>query len=268
MRKYSRNKSVIICAVMLSLLVFGHIEPAGAGIKSGMSYADGRLTIEADQVPLFQLLEVIAKSAGIDIFISKGFMPGSASLKVAHEPLEVALKSLLHGYNYAVIYSKEGDEFRIAALKIYTEGQQGGEVVPLFTGGRTAVFTEKAARGETRTVMVISGGDVITHGNLEKRRGALYPSQTEIDPVAAQTGSLQSPWFAVKIQLEQQESDKFKEMQMLQKQMESTTDLDRKKALTLICADEMTKFYAMKKANINKIEALRRITQFKEMTGR
>lgn len=266
MMKFLKIQFAIAVAVILSLFFNPCIDSAKAGIKPGMTYKDGRLTLDADQTPLSQLLEIISKSAGVDIFVSKSFNPGNVSIQVTNQPLEDALKSILRGYNYAAIYTKEGEEFRITALKIYNEGQQGGEVLPLFTGGRQTVFAEGTARGETRTVMVNSGGEVVTQGKLDKK-GILVPSQTEIDPNALQTGALQSPWFAMKVQLEQQEAEKFRELQMLQKRMDSTDDPQKKKALTMIYADEMSKFYAMKRANTNKVEALKRITQFKDMTG-
>lgn len=266
MIKFLKIQFAIAVAVILSLFFNPCIDSAKAGIKPGMAYKDGRLTLDAEQTPLSQVLEIISKSVGVDIFVSKGFNPGNVSIQVTNQPLEDALKSMLRGYNYAAVYTKEGDVFRITALKIYNEGQQGGEVLPLFTGGRQTVFTEETARGETRTVMVNSGGEVITHGGLNKK-GVLAPSQTEIDPGAVQTGAMQSPWFAMKVQLEQQEMEKFQELQMLKKRLDSTDDPQKKKALSMVYADEMSKFYTMKKANTNKVEALKRITQFKDMTG-
>jgi hypothetical protein len=266
MIKFLKIQFAVAVAVSLSLFFNPCIDSAKAGIKPGMTYKDGRLTLDADQAPLSQLLEIISKSAGVDIFVSKSFNSGNVSIQVTNQPLEDALKSMLRGYNYAAVYTKEGDKFRITALKIYNEGQQGGEVVPLFTGQRQTVFGEGTARGETRTVLVNSGGEVISRGGLENQ-GLLAPSQTEIDPGAVQTGALQSPWFAMKVQLDQQEKEKFQELQMLRKQMESANDSEKKKALTMIYADEMSKFYAMKRANTNKVEALKRITQFKTVTG-
>jgi hypothetical protein len=245
-----------------------HAHDVMAAIKPGIKYAKGNITLEAKQATVTEVLEAIARTAGVDVYTARGFQPSGSRLtfRLSAEPLEDAVKKILHGYNYAAIYAKEGDDFRIVALKIFPDGQQGGEFVPLFSGGRMPVYEEKGRRGEIRTVIVNSGGDVITHGNLQKR-GVLIPSQTEIGPLAAQAGSLQTPWFAVKVQLDQQEAEKFQELQMLQKQLDSTNDADRKKALAMVYADEISKFHTMKTANMNKVESLKRITQFRDMSG-
>ena len=242
--------------------------PVEAVVNPGAKYVAGNLTLEAKNATVGELLETIARTAGVDILVTRGFQTSEAkiTLKIAGEPIEEVLKNILHGYSYAAVYVKEGEDFRIAAVKIYSEGQQGKEVVPLYSGGRPAIYEEKNRRGETVTVMVSSGGEVITHGGLDKK-GVLGPSQTEIDPGAVQTGALQSPWFAMKVQLEQQEAEKFQELMLLQKQLESTDDPEKKKALSMVYADETSKFYAMKKANTNKVEALKRVTQLKDMTG-
>jgi len=269
-QKRSVNKFIaVVTGVFLTLAaVCLLVHDATAAIKPGIKYAQGNITLEAKRATVNEVLEAIARTAGIDVFVARGFQPAgdSFTFRMVNEPLEDGIKKVLRGYNYAIIYAKEGDDFRIVALKIYPEGQQGGEVVPLFSGGRAPVYEEKGRRGEIRTVMVNSGGEIITHGNLQKK-GALTPSQTEIDPLAAPTGSLQSPWFAMKVQLEQQEAEKFQELQMLQKQLDSTSDADRKKALSMVYADEMSKFYTMKRANMNKVESLKRITQFRDMSG-
>lgn len=242
--------------------------PAGAVVKPGATFAGGNLTLEAKNATIGELLETLARTAGVDVFVARGFQTAGdpVTLKVAGEPIEEAIRRILRGYSYAAIYVKEGDEFRIAALKIYPEGQQGAEVVPLFSGGRTAVYEEKNPRGETVTVMVSSGGEVITHGGLE-RKGLLVPSQSIPNPAGDPAATLNKPWFALQVQLESQEAGKYQELMMLQKRLESATDLDLKKSLSMIYADEVAKFHTTKRANLSKIESLKRITQFREMTG-
>jgi hypothetical protein len=204
----------------------------------------------------------------VDVFVARGFQTagGGITLQIAGEPIEEAIRRILAGYSYAAIYVKEGDDFRIAALKIYPEGQQGAEVVPLFSGGKTPVFEEKNRRGETVTVMVSSGGEVITHGGLEKS-GLLVPSQSVPNPAGDPAAIVNKPWFALQAQLESQEAAKYQELLMLQKRLESATDPDLKKSLTMIYADEVANFHTAKRANLSKVESLKRITQFREMTG-
>ncbi len=242
---------------------------AGAVVKPGATFAEGNLTLEAQNATVGEILETLARTAGVDVFVARGFQTSGArvSLQIAGEPVEEAIRRILRGYSYAAIYVKEGEEFRIAALKIYPEGQAGGEVVPLYSGGRTAIHEEKNRRGETVTVMVSAGGEVVTQGGLA-RRGLLVPSQSVPNPAGGDPAVVASqPWFALQAQLESQEAAKYQELMLLQKRAESTTDPDLKKSLTMVYADEVAKFHTAKRANQSKIESLKRITQFREMTG-
>lgn len=245
--------------------------PAGAVVSPGAKFSRGNLTLEAKNATVGELLEVISRTAGVDIFVSRGFEAGQEkrTLKIDGAPLEDVLRSLLRGYNYAAIYVKEGNDFRIAAVKIYAEGQQGKEVVPLFAGGRAPVqvYEEKNRRGEAVTVMVSSGGEVITPGGLD-RKGILAPSQSVRNHAEQGAALLNKPWFALQVQLESEEAAKYRDLMILQQKLESAEDPELKKSLTMIYADETAKFHALKIANLNKIEALKRITQFREMTGR
>lgn len=267
MREFLKQNFAVPAAI-LCLLIMTHAT-VGAAVKPATSYKDGRMTIEAKQMSLAQVLEMISKTAGVDVFTAKGFDPfraGSVSVQAKDEPLEDVLKSVLRGLNYAVIYTKEGDDFRVAAVRIYPEGQTGGEIVPLFSGGRAPVYEEKNRRGETVTVLVNTTGQIVTRGNLTERRGAIGPAQTEVAPQAQ--ASLQEPWIAMQVQLEQQEAERFSELLMLRRQAEAATDQQKKQALALVYADEVAKFEAFKRANMNKIESLKRMNQFQEVTGR
>ncbi|MBN1380501.1 MAG: hypothetical protein JXA41_02380 [Deltaproteobacteria bacterium] len=264
--KNTRSALIFMAAAVLYLLVS---TPLGHAAVKHAGYQDGALSLEATNATVGELLETIARTAGIDIFIARGYQPPESrkTISISGESIEDVLRSILRGYNYAAIYIKEGDQFRIAAVKIYPEGQRGGEVVPLFSSGRPPVHEEKGRRGETVSVMVSSTGDLITRGQLDKK-GVLAPSQTSISGnTQGASESLHTPWFALQMQLESQETAKFQEILLLQKKVETAEDPALKQSLSMIYADEVAKYYAVKKANLNKIEALKRITQFKDMTG-
>jgi hypothetical protein len=264
------RKTIRMIALTLLLAAAGMFSawPAAAVVKPGAKISGGNLTLEAKNATVGELLETLARTAGLDVFVARGFQTadGRITMQIKDMPIEEAVRSMLRGYSYAAIYVKDGDDFRIAALKIYPEGQQGAEVVPLFSGGRSPVFEEKNRRGEMVTVMVSSGGEVITHGGLE-RKGLLVPSQSIPNPAADPAATLNQPWFLLQAQLESQEAAKYQELMMLQKRLESAEDPDLKKSLTMIYADEVAKFHTTKRANLSKIESLKRITQFREMTG-
>lgn len=271
MQRFSSEKfmRVIVLATLFAAAGIVLICPAGAAIKPGASYAGGNLTLDAQNATVGELLETIARTAGVDIFVARGLQTagGKFTLKINGEPLEEAVRRILSGYNYAAIYEKDGDDFRIAALKIYPEGQAVGELVPLFSGGRTPVYEEKNRRGETVTVLVNTGGDIVTQGNMTSRRGSIGPSQTQVAATLSPGAGLDAPWFALQLQQEQAEAERFNELLLLRRQAEAETDdPKRRQALTMAYADEVAKFAAFKKMNQNKVESLKRINQFQEVT--
>ncbi len=263
-----KHLKIVSTAALIAAALMFVISPAGAVVKPGPTFDGGNLTLEVQNATVGEILETLARTAGVDVLVARGFQTGGEriTLQFVGEPIEEAIRRILRGYNYAAIYIKEGDTFRMAALKIYPEGQQGTEMVPLFSGGRTAVYEEKNRRGETVTVMVSSGGEVITHGGLEKD-GLLVPSQTVPNPANNPAETLSKPWFALQVQLESQEAAQYQELMLLQKRLDSAGDPELKKSLTMIYADEIAKFHAAKRANISKIESLKRINQLGEVTG-
>ena len=265
---FKKNISHIALALFIAAAGFCLAWPADAMVRPGATYAAGNLTLEAKNATVGELLETIARTAGVDIFVAPGFQTAGEkmTLQISGEPLEEAIRRILRGYNYAAIYEKEGNDFRIAALKIYSEGQVSGAVVPLFSGGRTPVYEEKNRRGETVTVLVNAGGNIITRGNMTARRGAIGPSQTEVAATAPPGEGLQSPWFALQLQQEQAETERFADLLMLRRQAEIATDPQQRQALAMVYADEVAKFQTFKKANLNKVESLKRINQFQQVT--
>jgi hypothetical protein len=264
---FKKNMFHIALALFIAAAGFCLAWPANAMVHPGAIYAGGNLTLEAKNATVWELLETIARTAGVDIFVAPGFQTAGQkmTLQISGEPLEEAIRRILRGYSYAAIYEKEGNDFRIAALKIYPEGQASGAVVPLFSGGRTPVYEEKNRRGETVTVLVNAGGDIVTRGNMTARRGAIGPSQTEVSP-QVRPGDLQTPWFALQLQQEQAETERFADLLMLRRQVEIASDPKQREALAMVYADEVAKFQTFKKANLNKVESLKRINQFQEVT--
>jgi hypothetical protein len=266
--KNPKENAVIATGIFLFLWLIIHV-PANAAIKDA-AFSGGNLKLEATNATISEILEAIARTVGIDVFIARGYQPGGdrKTIKMTGESIENVLRSILRGHNYAAIYVKEGEDFRIAALKIYPEGQQGSEMVPLFSGNRPPVYVEKGRRGETVTVTVSAAGEIINNGQLG-RNGLLVPSQSSVsESDMGEAESIHTPWFSLQAQLESEEAAKYQDIMLLQKKLETANDPALKQALAATYADEMAKYHAMKKANLNKIEALKRITLFKNMTGK
>jgi hypothetical protein len=97
------------------------------------------------------------------------------------------------------------------------------------------------------------------------REGLLIPSRTVPAASAAQAPrDLDKPWFKLQKQLEHQENRQYAELLLRQKKIEAAQDAETREALALSYADEVQKFFEIKKANLNKIEGLKRIYQAKQ----
>jgi hypothetical protein len=252
---------------LTAALLLAAVAAAEAAIRPGVTYQKGNLTLEAKKATVGEILEAIARTAGVDVFIAKGFQPKADALtvKIEGEPLEDALKRILSGYSYAAIYEKEGDDFRIAALKIYPEGGVSGAVVPLFSGGRAPLYEEKTRRGETVTVLVDARGGLTTNGSALLLRGAVGPSETELTADQVALPDLNSPWFALQLRNEQEETRRFADLLMLRRNAELAVDPKLKQAMAMAYADDVAKFQLFKKANLNKVESLKRISLLQEL---
>jgi hypothetical protein len=254
---------------LMGLLILGLAGGGQAAAAAGMNYAEGRLTLSAKQTPLTQVLEELHRLAGIDIYAARGLSSAQVSVDVRDEPLEDALKTILRQYNYAAIYVKEGDGFRITALKLFKEGEQGGEVVPLFTGSPAAVYADSDRHGETRTVFVSSSRDVTIQGEFQKR-GLLVPSQMTVAQESAGPlpEGLHIPWVAMQADIQTRESEQFQQLLYLQKQLEGAKSDEERRIASQLYTDQVAKFQLQKRANVNKVEALKMLNSFQGLSSR
>ena len=232
-----------------------------AGKPPDVRYANGLLSLSAENSSLLNVLRLLSETAGIEVSVSAEFIPGNVSIRIADQPLEQALKQILKGANYAVIYLKEGDSFRITEIKVYPEGRYGGEMVPISAEKQEPSVLD--GTGEFRTVLVSSGQEVITHGSLLDP-GRLAPARSTPN---FQDGRIPG-WFVLQKQPERQEALRYEELLRHKLRVGAAENPDRKEALAAIYADEVARFYEMKKAHLNKIEALKRITDHNTMTSR
>jgi hypothetical protein len=228
--------------------------------KPEVGYAEGRLSVKAERSSLFSVLEAISTSTQIDIFVSTDLPPKDVTIEIVDLPLEDALKRVLRGVNYAAIYGKEGESWYIAALKLYPKGKYGGDVIPLYPKEAKA---ESRIPEETKTVVISGGEEIATFGALEER-GRLVPSRTVLKGEGSSVR--ETGWFALKMQLERKEAEEYQRLQRERMRMEAAKDPERKQALAMAYADQLQKFQEMKAAHLSKIEAMKRIERFREMT--
>jgi len=261
MRLSRKNRYTTIIATLCAASFF-IVNTAQAGIRPEVDYSNGLLSIKAVKSPLLPVLESIGKATGIEIFVSRDLKPGDISIQFADEPLEDGLKRVLRGLSYAAVYSRDKDSWRMTALKVFPEGRYSGEMVSVLPETGNSEMLAKDT--DTKTVLFPSGDEFRTYGKLGNG-GHLIPARSIpniSDPAAT---AMNAPWFQLQKQLERKETRKYEELMLLERKLEAAQDQDRKDALAMAYADEVEKFHAMKKANLNKIEALKRIYQARDM---
>jgi len=260
MRLSGKSKHTIIIATLCAAC-FLMLNTAQAGTGADVNYSNGLLSVKAVKTPLLPVLKSIGKAAGVEILVSQDLKPGDISIEFVDEPIESALKRVLRGLSYAAVYFKEKDSWRMTALKVFPEGQYSGKMVSILAQTGTSEMPVKDT--EIKTVLFPSGDEFRTYGKLGKG-GHLIPARSVPNTSDIAAADMNTPWFMLQKQLERKEARKYEELMLFERKVEAAQDPDRKEALAMAYADEVEKFYAMKKANLNKIEALKRIYQARE----
>lgn len=255
-------KKGLMTAMLLAwcLVHVGAASPLQASLSS-VRYVNDRLSLDVRQESFFSVLERVSKLTGIRFFISEEIKPAEVNVFVNRKPLQEGLRKVLRDYNFAMIFTKSDQDWRVASVEIYPRGKQSGLLKPL------GVEPEIAAQpqGGGKRVLVTSTKEVVTYGKLEDR-GLLQPSRiTPLTPQAAQAVKDEA-WFLTGKQLEARELEAYQELLYAKKRIESVSDPDRKSALQAVYSHKLKQFYEQKKSNTNTIEAMKRIGIFQKMS--
>ena len=215
--------------------------------KEILHYSGGRLSLSAENEPLLPMLEKIAKTANVVIFISKGFDPGRVSVHLENQPLEKALKQILKGFNVAMVYHKVDGDIRLSALKIYPEGKASGPMDVIIREARPVAGAHAAEPGTERYSSERS--DLITANE--------YVNTVRYDPLVPT-----APKFQPK------EQDAWREIQTLQDEINAEVDETKNHVLTLALMDRYQAFDSMQRLHINTLEKLDRIESFNDQKAK
>jgi|GEM_PF-7077518 type II secretory pathway component GspD/PulD (secretin) len=103
--------------LLLSLLALRAEAPG----QQEILYADGLLSVELREAPLRDVLQEVARQAGLSLRLSRSVGQRTLSTSFKDLPLQQALKRLLHlagQRNYLMLYSLEG---QLQALRVLKE---------------------------------------------------------------------------------------------------------------------------------------------------
>jgi type II secretory pathway component GspD/PulD (secretin) len=250
--KITTSVKSALYAALLGCLMLSFTLPALAA-KGSVTFKDNRLSLSASNTPLTELLVEIGSAAGVDIYLSTMVRPGNITLRTENLSLEDSFKRLLKEYSYAAVFTGSENRWKISTIKIFPKGKYEGELVPLVAGKTDPVDTDRT----TRTVFVTEGREMPFTSGLPKR-GVVAPSAA-LAALPAGSSAENAPWVILQQQFAQEQARAYQEQMLLKQQIEATTDDEKREALALMYADEVTKFQAMQAAHINQIESIKRI---------
>ncbi len=235
---------VVLTTTVFLFLAFAASLPLAAKTAPEVKFEDGLLTVKAVKTPLLPLLEKIAATADIVIFVSKELETAKVSVAVEKQRIEEGIKRVLRGFNYAAIYYKVGEKFRISVLKIYPEGKD--------TGPMLAVINKSAAAySETRSLQSGSGNflkETMAAHLLVPRRYTSRLKDKKLLPIAGR--------------FESEEKKLWDAVTKLETKMDSITDPEQKQAMTMALMNKLNAFETLQLSNLNKMEAFYRIQLF------
>lgn len=249
---------ILFCAFILFL---------HAGVMAGTSpeldYKDGKLEINAINAPLMPILESLAQKADLEIFVSDELGPLTISAQFTDKELEDGLRTMLRGINYALVYRKSGDSWPVSKVYIYPVSKNSGRLVHVGPAKEVALQENVPSEGQ-KILMVDQYGDHMFMGTDEG--GALVPSRSmsNLEGESVQA-AVNTPWFKTQHMLELREKERFQELLLMNKKVETAEDPDKREALSMAYAEALADFHRMKVSNLNKIEAIKRIYQNREM---
>ncbi len=224
------NKSIHVIIVIMLLACWPFAANINAQSKPEVEYVDGYLSIKRIKTPLLPLLKEISKITGIDVFVPENFDSVDVDIQINNQTLENSFDRILRGYNHALIFIEKGDSKELEAVKLVPEAKSNTSLI-----------------------------SILTNEKVFKKKETLPSSQFAPRGIEKYTEKLATSLHVFRKQLEQKETDSYREFVFLKEQLLATKDPIKKKALAKIYADSVNKFQLMKRANFNKIEAIKRI---------
>lgn len=231
-------------AIALLAVLMASALPAGAAPV--VEFKDNRLTVQADNDSLLDVLSRVARKTNIVIFMSEEFKPGKITASLNRVPLEEAFKKLLRQYNCVTIYNRQGENFVVTALKIYPEGQSSsGSMKTLITDSVTE-NTDISSRSDQADYTPGVPGTTLPG---EYVRYALKKEKTLVQAAHG---------------FEKKEQEASREINELREKISQTNHFENKDALTLELVNSMTRFETMQRNHTNAMESLYRAALFKK----
>lgn len=165
---------VCLFAFFVSITTLSHAQSSEQSFR--IDYDNGLLTLSAEKADLTRLLTQIAQRAGIHVRFPKN-LTRQITITLSDVSLKKALRRLLKGENYALLYSAPGKHKSSAISEVYILPKSTGRTISRQyqrPKGRDEVIRASIARYEKRLETLKSR---MTTVDEESRRGRLIGNQ-------------------------------------------------------------------------------------------
>ncbi len=254
--RYIKNKISYVVIRVIACVLLVLVIASSVRAKPAVTYLKGLLCVKAHNEPLSSLLYSMSQVTGIKFYVSKRLQPELINVDISNRPVEDVLKMILKNFSYATVYTRKGGSWKISAVTVYPRSGKKEDLVPAFAAtGKTVLSENRLKRYPIQ---------IVTYGTIPKDGGILVPARMMIKRAGSPKQVLYGKGVPASIlnlqaSFEEGEMEMYKDLIMLKCQMDPVKDPEQKEALSMAYAEKARHFYMLKKAHLNKIEALRRI---------
>jgi hypothetical protein len=129
-----------------------------------LTVQDGLVTFQGRQPSLLQVLNQICTAANLEVFVFEQIEDTQVSLEFRDKPVEEAVRSLLRGRNYSVVYQREG---KSAGLRLVPVGKaRKHEAAAVSVQGAPSVASRAVSGQESPSEPGQGGGAQTPEGAL------------------------------------------------------------------------------------------------------
>jgi type II secretory pathway component HofQ len=131
--------------LFITILYAPPLQAAAVVVKQGLHAGANGLSANLTRVPVKKVMKMLAATSRVDVYLDKG-LDGRISTKFSGMPLKVALRRLLRGYNYALIFDNNG---KLVSVRLLRSGENVPHQFELIKGRSDGVtsFAATAASG-------------------------------------------------------------------------------------------------------------------------
>ncbi len=246
-------------AGLVALSILAEPPQAFSQNQARVSYSDGRLSVDATEVPLHSVLRTVAEMTGLEIFVSEDLQGERVTARVEHQPLEAALKRLLRRFSHAMTYETQDGSIALSSVKVYPQGVFKGPVVAVAPPPSPTPTAQSKAQGASERGA--PAGDPEASGSLLPRS---YTRQPGLE-TGQHAGASDAAGMAARLEFEERKA--YSEIEDLKAKIAETVDPDQEEALELVLMEKIAEFQELQHRNRNKMESLRRIELFHQQSS-